>query len=634
MSVFRSLLALTAEGDQNYYPDYEPLIGIDRNTLLMLHGNGYVDVSAYNHTIDYSNTSIVERGAKFNSAFYSEGEQTSSHYIHTTLKEPLGTTYTVDFWFKPTSYSPTYGAFFTIGTVQEEGIYLQLIQSDDKIDAYIGGEQNMTVPLTENIPLNVWTHWAIIGTDSETKIYLNGTAIMTFGSHTLNQTEVYLFKSAQYGRSVPGYFEEVRISNIARWTEDFIPPDRPYSSSSTNLPAGYTPLEYIRSTGTQYINTGIAPTVDLEVDMVASFQGNQDSSWDCMLHAGNGDMTSGTYGLRLFGDSYHLQVCYSMYGSGGSTSSSYNNPTVSIVPNQVYTIRTTNQTLTLDGVTTTGTPSPINFTPVSYPMYLFAGNSSGSMWRRVRATLYSLRLTVGGEIVRDFIPALNPENVPGLYDTVSQTFFTNIGTGTFDYKLLPQEGLPSGLPSGYTSLKYLASSGTQYINTGVAPDTIETKVEIQYQYTGNKGTGFDSIIGSRSGGNMNARFYPSSCNGTSAVRHILGATVLQTTYDTNSVHTVLFNMADRSCFVDNVNIGNLGTSFAPHSQPMYMFGLNCEGNLSYASLSRIYYCKIWKNNALIRHFVPCLDSNSRPGFYDLVEGVFYTNAGSGTFTYA
>ena len=130
--------------------------------------------------------------------------------------------------------------------------------------------------------------------------------------------------------------------------------------------------------------------------MVASFQGNQDSSWDCMLHAGNGDMNSGTYGLRLFGDNYNLQVCYSMYGSNGSTSSSYVNPTVSITPNQVYTIRTTNQTLTLDGVTTVGNPNPVSFTPVTQSMYLFAGRSSGSMWRRVRATLYSLRLTVGG----------------------------------------------------------------------------------------------------------------------------------------------------------------------------------------------------------------------------------------------
>lgn len=435
MSVFRSLLALSAEGGQNYYPDYEPLIGIDNHTLLMLHGDDYVDVSQFELPIDQSNTSIVTEGARFNSAFLSTGQQTKNNYIHATLAEPLRTTYTVDFWFKPTSYSPTYGAFFTVGTQYTNGIYLQLIDSYDIIDIYIGGQQ-VTAPLRANVPLNEWKHWAVVGTPTETKIYIDGVCTLTASAHDLNQQEVYIYKTLQFGRSVPGYFEEIRISDIARWTEDFTPPDKPYSESSTGLPYGYTALEYIASTGTQYIDTGIPPAVDLIVDMVASFQGNQDSSWDCMLHAGNGDMNNGTYGLRLFGDNYTLQVCYSMYGSNGNTSSSYTNPTVSITPNQVYTIRTTNQTLTLDGVTTLGNPNPISFTPVTQSMYLFAGRNSGSLWRRIRATLYSLRLTVGGTVVRDFIPALNPEGVPGLYDRVSKTFFTNIGSGTFSYKEL------------------------------------------------------------------------------------------------------------------------------------------------------------------------------------------------------
>lgn len=435
MSVFRSLLALSAEGGQNYYPDYEPLYGIDNHTLLMLHGNEYVDVSPFAHTIDQSNTSITATGAKFNSAFLSTGQQTSNNYIHTTLKEPLHTTYTVDFWFKPTSYSPTYGCFFSVGTQYTHGIYLQLIDSYDIIDIYIGGKQ-ITAPLRANVPLNEWRHWAVVGTPEGTKIYINGVCTLTTGAYDLNQSEVYIYKTKQFGRSVPGYFEEIRISDIARWTEDFTPPEKPYSESANGLPYGYTELEYIASTGTQYIDTGVPPAQDLIVDMRASFQGNYDSSWDCMLHAGTGDMNSGTYGLRLFGDAYTLQVCYSMYGSNGSTSSAYTNPTVSITPDQVYTIRTTNQTLTLDGVTTVGNPNPIAFTPVTQSMYLFAGRNSGSMWRRVRATLYSLKLTVGGEVVRDFLPALNPEGVPGLYDRVTKTFFTNIGSGTFNYKEL------------------------------------------------------------------------------------------------------------------------------------------------------------------------------------------------------
>ena len=90
---------------------------------------------------------------------------------------------------------------------------------------------------------------------------------------------------------------------------DFIAPPEGDDEEDV-LPSGYTKLAYLRSTGGQYIDTGIKPAYDLEIDMTASFEGNYQSSWDCILHAGPGDMMSGTYGLRLFGDNYHIQVCY------------------------------------------------------------------------------------------------------------------------------------------------------------------------------------------------------------------------------------------------------------------------------------------------------------------------------------
>lgn len=194
------------------------------------------------------------------------------------------------------------------------------------------------------------------------------------------------------------------------------------------LPSEYTKLSYLRSTGTQYIDTGIKPAADLELDLTASFEGNYTSTWDCFLHAGPGDMNSGTFGLRLFDGNYQLQVVYNTYSS-----TSYN-PTVSITPGQVYSIQTGNNYLTLNGVTTTGTTSPINWTPnTTYSMYLFVGRNSGSIWRYVKATLYEMRIWSGGELVRHYIPALNANNVPGLYDVVSGEFFVNKGSGTFQY---------------------------------------------------------------------------------------------------------------------------------------------------------------------------------------------------------
>ncbi len=48
---------------------------------------------------------------------------------------------------------------------------------------------------------------------------------------------------------------------------------------------------------------------------------------------------------------------------------------------------------------------------------------------------------------------------------------------------------------------------------------------------------------------------------------------------------------------------------------------------------KIYYCKIWKNDELIRDFIPVLDSKNVPCMYDKVEKKFYYNQGMEDFLY-
>ena len=52
----------------------------------------------------------------------------------------------------------------------------------------------------------------------------------------------------------------------------------------------------------------------------------------------------------------------------------------------------------------------------------------------------------------------------------------------------------SKLPSGYTELEYLESTGTQYIDTGIIPDTTLDKMEVDMAITKNK-TNYTNIIG-------------------------------------------------------------------------------------------------------------------------------------------
>ena len=47
---------------------------------------------------------------------------------------------------------------------------------------------------------------------------------------------------------------------------------------------------------------------------------------------------------------------------------------------------------------------------------------------------------------------------------------------------------------------------------------------------------------------------------------------------------------------------------------------------------RLYSAKIYDSGTLVRNFIPCKNDNNVVGLYDLVNDVFYRNAGTGTFT--
>ena len=69
---------------------------------------------------------------------------------------------------------------------------------------------------------------------------------------------------------------------------------------------------------------------------------------------------------------------------------------------------------------------------VTNTMYLFAGNYNNSPNWRFIGRVYYLQITDNSSLVRNMIPVRrNSDNVLGMYDLVSRTFFTNSGTGTF-----------------------------------------------------------------------------------------------------------------------------------------------------------------------------------------------------------
>lgn len=200
------------------------------------------------------------------------------------------------------------------------------------------------------------------------------------------------------------------------------------------IPSEYTELEYIQSSGSQYIDTGRVPNMDDIIEQ--KFQ-----------KTGNSQTTCSWYGSMPASSVVVPRICIGSYNGTGQTltffASSNNTNNLAVGDTNIHTLRfqTTGVrefTYTLDGVTNAvRAPSTTNmYEPaVQLTSYLFArhGTNGVQTYDNEGTKIYYHReYLANGTIVLDMIPAKrNSDNKLGMYDRVSQRFFTNQGTGTF-----------------------------------------------------------------------------------------------------------------------------------------------------------------------------------------------------------
>lgn len=187
------------------------------------------------------------------------------------------------------------------------------------------------------------------------------------------------------------------------------------------LPSGYKRLEYIESSGTQYINTGFKPKGTTKV--VFDFQMvNQKTEQQGVFGSRPG--TSGRFTVFTGYSNSDLQVDYNTAQTLASVSQTINGLNV----NSRTTIEVSNS-LIING-NTVKTVSAVSFTS-TYNLFLFANNNAGTAQLLGTLKLYSCQIYDNGTIVRDFIPCKNVDGTVGLWDDVNSVFYGNAGTGTF-----------------------------------------------------------------------------------------------------------------------------------------------------------------------------------------------------------
>ena len=186
----------------------------------------------------------------------------------------------------------------------------------------------------------------------------------------------------------------------------------------------YTLLDYIQSSGTQYIDTGFIPNQNTKIEMrVQTTQARA-----CGIAATDQNWGSKAFGIwgnaAAYGSETNSNVA--LYGA--------NPVTVVLDKNKMYQ---DGSLLWTAGAQAFQCPSSLT---------LFALNRNGSITEYTAMKLYSCKLYDNGILVRDLKPCRSSGGAVGLYDAVNGAFYGNQDTGNFTAGAETGETVTSPMP--------------------------------------------------------------------------------------------------------------------------------------------------------------------------------------------
>lgn len=183
-------------------------------------------------------------------------------------------------------------------------------------------------------------------------------------------------------------------------------------------------VEYLESTGSPYIDTGIKPTDEYgyRIKNTYRYGGGEQCAIGCMdvnnrfvgIYTG-GRQVSGGWGSFV----EYLRASYNFTDDTiWDISCNYKNDR-SIVLNGEFLKDLTDIHITGE---------------ISSTLYLFARHYGNNITRTF-SKIYSVEITKGSDIFADFIPVISPYGEPCMFDKISQKLFCNSGSGDFKTNL-------------------------------------------------------------------------------------------------------------------------------------------------------------------------------------------------------
>lgn len=201
------------------------------------------------------------------------------------------------------------------------------------------------------------------------------------------------------------------------------------------------------------------------------------------------------------------------------------------------------------------------------------------------------------------------------------------------------------VPEDYQQVLYLQCDGSQYLISDYYPNG-HTQIIAQFYNDNSAQNPLRYMYGVRNEGDTASFSSPVLWHTRNNWRY--GTQALEV-YNTNSNNMGWYSIqgytkqsgtAKSGLIVADIGVGDVfgrGSYTVEEFQselPMYILSCNVKGSAGAGAQGNLYRMTIKENDAIVRDFIPCYrKSDSKPGLYDIVNKQFYTNAGSGEFSF-
>ena len=404
-------------------------------------------------------------------------------------------------------------------------------------------------------------------------------------------------------------------------------------------------LDYIVATGQQYIVTGVNAETGLKVraDFAWGEKTADNDDWGLVgaKLSGSGDDAKRMLMIHMWSQKPFVGYGLGARGAPGNATSFTRGTRCEVVADfsdasalELY--QNGAKALTASDQATYEAQGNVD---LGIPLYAFAYNEAGSAAGKCKATLYGLRIlrknaSGGFDLVRNYLPCLK-DGRAALYDTVNnEVRFSDSGTDFAEGPVLPRPvEFVEWIASDTNTINSSNQPVIQFVDTRVIGKSgIRSAVDVMLlgDYSGDHG-----ILACRKTKGGDDRFYMAYYY-QSVFRYAYMTlpkkneivNVSSTTERGRYFIESDFSLTNQSVKVNGTELHKEGVAHSNEyfntGMHLMLFGMRDPEGFKVRTQMRLYSCKIWDGDELMRDYLPCVSDDGKAGLYDTVSRRMFT----------